>query len=201
MKIKKLILIVTLLLSAFFAFHVAIAADSSHKHGQHHSHLKGVGPSEAPHLHTFDKSLLTKIPKVSKNPSDLPKPISRNSSATISFNLVAKEVISYLADGTEYLFWTYNDTVPGPFLRARVGDKVQLTINNHKSSTHTHSIDLHAVTGPGGGANLTQVKPGESKTISFKALHPGVFLYHCASGNVPTHIANGLYGIILIFLT
>jgi nitrite reductase (NO-forming) len=198
MKIKNLILIVTPLLSIFLAFHFSIAADLAHKHGHHHSHLKGVGPSEPPHLHTFDKSLITKVPEISKNPSDIPKPISRNSSSTVSFDLEAKEVISYLADGTEYLFWTYNETVPGPFMRARVGDKIQLTISNHKSSTHTHSIDLHAVTGPGGGANLTQVKPGESKTISFKALHPGVFLYHCASGNVPTHIANGLYGIILI---
>ncbi len=175
-----------------------MAADSSNKHGHHHSHLKGVGPSEAPHLHTFDKSLISKISEISKNPSDIPHPISRNSSSTVSVKLEAREVISYLADGTEYLFWTYNETVPGPFLRARVRDNIQLTLSNHKSSTHTHSIDLHAVTGPGGGANLTQVKPGESKTISFKALHPGVFLYHCASGNVPTHIANGLYGIILI---
>ncbi len=198
MKIKILIFIKTLLLSVIFAHHISLAADTHNKHGHHHSHLKGVGPSEAPHLHTFDKNLITKVSDISKKPDDIPGPISKNSSSTISFKLEAKEVIGNLADGTEYLFWTYNETVPGPFLRARLGDTIQLTLLNHQSSTHTHSIDLHAVTGPGGGANLTQVKPGESKTISFKALHPGIFLYHCASGNVPTHIANGLYGMILI---
>ncbi len=198
MKIKKSFLVITLLLTCVFTFHLSMAADSANKHGHHHSHLKGVGPSEAPHLHTFDKNLISKVSEISKKPNDIPKPILQNTSSKVSFKLEAKEVISYLADGTEYLFWTYNETVPGPFLRARVGDQIELTLSNHKSSTHTHSIDFHAVTGPGGGANLTQVKPGENKIISFKALHPGIFLYHCASGNVPTHISNGLYGLILI---
>jgi|TARA_B110000438_G_scaffold268656_1_gene284412 nitrite reductase (NO-forming) len=194
----KLIFIITLLLNVSFTFHTSLAVGSDDTHNHHHSHLKGVGPSEAPHLHTYDKSLISKVSEISKRSNDIPKPISRIFSSTVSFKLEAKELISSLSDGTEYLFWTYNQTIPGPFLRARVGDTVELTLSNHKSSTHPHSIDLHAVTGPGGGANLTQVKPGESKTISFKALHPGVFLYHCASGNVPTHIANGLYGMILI---
>ncbi len=197
MKTKNLILIVTPILYIVFSFHFAIATDSL-KHGHHHSHLEGVGPSESPHLHTLDKSLISKVSEISKDPSDIPRPISNDSDSKVFFKLEAKEVISYLADGTEYLFWTYNETVPGPFLRARVGDQIELVLSNHKSSTHTHSIDLHAVTGPGGGANLTQVKPGGNKTISFKALHPGIFLYHCASGNVPTHISNGLYGLILI---
>ena len=110
----------------------------------------------------------------------------------------AKEVVSSLAEETSYLYWTYNGTVPGPLLRARVGDTVELTLHNHRTSTHDHSIDLHAVTGPGGGAGMMKVPPGKSKSISFKAVHPGVFVYHCATSNVPTHIANGLYGLIVI---
>jgi len=61
-----------------------------------------------------------------------------------------------------------------------------------------HSIDLHAVTGPGGGAGLTAVAPGEEKAFRFKALTPGLYVYHCASGVVADHIANGMYGLILV---
>ncbi|MBI1969864.1 multicopper oxidase domain-containing protein, partial [Candidatus Woesearchaeota archaeon] len=89
-------------------------------------------------------------------------------------------------------------TVPGPFLRVREGDTVELTLTNHNSSIHNHSIDLHAVTGPGGGAVLTHVEPGQSKTMKFKALNPGLYVYHCATPNVPMHMANGMYGLILV---
>ena len=88
--------------------------------------------------------------------------------------------------------------MPGPFIRARVGDKINLTLKNHPSSLHHHSIDLHAVNGPGGGATVTMVEPGQSKTFSFKALNPGLYVYHCAHPNVATHMAHGMYGLILI---
>jgi nitrite reductase (NO-forming) len=80
----------------------------------------------------------------------------------------------------------------------REGDTVELEITNDETSSHTHSIDLHAVTGPGGGAMITQVKPGEKKAFRFKALKSGLYVYHCASSNVPLHITSGLYGLILV---
>ena len=164
----------------------------------HHGHLKAVGPGEAPHYLSIDRNKLLKVKSVAKSPQEIPSPVHRTSAKTVRVKLQAQELVSTLADQTEYIFWTYSNTVPGPMLRARVGDTIVLTLSNHPDNSHQHSIDLHAVTGPGGGASLTRVEPGESKTISFKALRAGLFVYHCASGNVPTHIANGLYGMILI---
>ncbi len=112
--------------------------------------------------------------------------------------LTTKEVIADIAPGVTLNYWTFNGTVPGPFLRAREGDTIELTLKNDKTSLHTHNIDLHAVNGPGGGAVATNVEPGESKTFRFKALNPGLYVYHCAHPNVPSHMTHGLYGLILI---
>lgn len=112
--------------------------------------------------------------------------------------MTAKEVVSEMADGVAFNYWTFDGTVPGPFLRVREGDTVRLTLHNDVTSLHHHSIDLHAVTGPGGGATATTVAPGESKTITFKAHNPGIFVYHCAHPNAATHMAHGMYGLILV---
>lgn len=198
------------MLSVFLAPHLALAnlmgvvdfvADRismETPHSAAHMELKTVGPGAPPHFHSIEIDKFERVEDIAKNPSEVPPPIKRTTPETLSFHLRVQEVVSKLADGTEYLFWTYNKTVPGPMLRARVGDTIVLKISNHETSTHDHSIDLHAVTGPGGGAKLTQTPPGKSKTISFKALHPGVYVYHCATANVPTHITNGLYGLIVI---
>jgi nitrite reductase (NO-forming) len=98
----------------------------------------------------------------------------------------------------EYTFWTFGGTVPGPFLRVREGDTVQITLTNQTSVHNAHSIDLHAVTGPGGGAAVTQVRPGETGVFEWKAINPGLYVYHCATPHVPIHIANGMYGMILV---
>jgi nitrite reductase (NO-forming) len=97
-----------------------------------------------------------------------------------------------------YTYWTFNGTVPGPMIRVRQGDTVELTLKNAADSTLTHSIDLHAVTGPGGGATVTQVPPGGSGSFRFQALNPGVYVYHCATPMVAQHIANGMYGLIVV---
>lgn len=167
--------------------------------GEHSGdHLKAVGPGEAPHLLSADPARFQQVSDIAKNASEVPPPASHRSPKKVRFHLEAQEVVAPLAEKTPYIFWTFNRTVPGPLLRARVGDTVELTLKNHPTSTHDHSIDLHAVTGPGGGAQMIRVKPGKTKTITFKAIHPGVFVYHCATTNVPTHITNGLYGLIVI---
>jgi nitrite reductase (NO-forming) len=129
---------------------------------------------------------------------DVPPPIQRTSSERVKVKLEAKEFRGSLADGTEYEFWGFNGSVPGPFIRVREGDTIELTLKNDAHSTFPHSIDLHAVTGPGGGAAVTQTLPGKTSTFIWKALHPGLFVYHCATPHVPTHIANGMYGLILV---
>ncbi len=125
-------------------------------------------------------------------------PVNRSEPALVKVELEAKEVTAYLADGIAYTFWTYNGTVPGPMIRVRQGDTVELTFKNAPDSKVTHSIDLHAVTGPGGGARVTQVAPGQSATFRFKALNPGVYVYHCATPMVAHHISSGMYGLIVV---
>ena len=113
-------------------------------------------------------------------------------------NLVAVEQTVEIAPGVTYDTWTFNGSVPGPMIRARVGETVEVHLKNLATNTQTHSIDLHAVTGPGGGAGVTTVAPGQEKSFTFKALSAGLFVYHCASGIVADHIASGMYGAILI---
>lgn len=166
--------------------------------------LKTFGPAGGPELPlknilTFFKHIKNfERVDIAKNPSDIPSPVGRNYPQEVDVEIEAKEVIGEMTDGIMFNYWTYNGQVPGPFIRARVGDKINLTLKNHPSSLHHHSIDLHAVNGPGGGATVTMVKPGESKTFSFKALNPGLYVYHCAHPNVATHMAHGMYGLILI---
>jgi nitrite reductase (NO-forming) len=131
-------------------------------------------------------------------PPRVPPPIDRARPATVLVSLETTEVKGTLATGVEYTFWTFGGTVPGPFIRVRAGDTVEIRLTNAKSSTLMHSIDLHAVTGPGGGAAVTQILPGETGAFEWKALNPGLYVYHCATPHVPSHIANGMYGLILV---
>ncbi|HEY3062611.1 MAG TPA: copper-containing nitrite reductase, partial [Chloroflexota bacterium] len=125
-------------------------------------------------------------------------PTFRSDPATVKLDLVSKEVTATLTDGVAYRFWTFNGTVPGPMLRVREGDTVELSLANDPNAGVTHSIDLHAVTGPGGGAKVMQVAPGETGTFRFQALNPGVYVYHCATPMVAHHIASGMYGLIVV---
>jgi nitrite reductase (NO-forming) len=113
-------------------------------------------------------------------------------------NMETQEVVRQLADGVDYTFWTFGGEVPGQFIRVRVGDVVEFHLKNRPDSRMPHNIDLHAVTGPGGGATSSLVNPGEAATFVFKALNPGLYVYHCATAPVGMHIANGMYGLILV---
>jgi nitrite reductase (NO-forming) len=191
-------------------------------------------------------SSLPIAPEIGRAADDLPPPISRTENATVKVALEAVAVEGKLADGVTYEYWTYNRQVPGPFIRVKEGDTVEVSLfHNPAGHSHsalsfdgtdfalsgpfgipvasaneghsseamdahamsaapaahahaTHSIDLHAVLGPGGGAMLTQASDGATKTLSFKAMRPGIYIYHCASPHIPTHIANGMYGMILV---
>ncbi len=122
----------------------------------------------------------------------------RRDPAKVVITLETRELRGTLTDGVEYEFWTFNGTVPGPMVRIRVGDEVELHLANNSADKQIHSIDLHAVNGPGGGATLTQTVPGKETSFRWKALNPGLYVYHCASPHIPTHIANGMYGLILV---
>ncbi len=137
-------------------------------------------------------------PSVVREPSDVPPPIGDRAPTTVMVDLTAQEVTGQLADGVTFTYFTFDGQVPGPMLRVRVGDTVELHLHNQTDSAFGHSIDLHAVTGPGGGAVFTQTQPGEETSFSFLALNPGLYVYHCATPSVAHHIANGMYGLILV---
>lgn len=132
------------------------------------------------------------------NPPMVPAPIGDRAAKKVVVHLESTEEEGVLADGVTYKFWTFNSSVPGSFIRIRVGDEVELHLKNASNSVMPHNIDLHAVNGPGGGAEATNVAPGKTAIFNFKALNPGLFVYHCAAAPVPLHIANGMYGLILV---
>lgn len=129
---------------------------------------------------------------------EVPKPIAYTSPKRVIVEMETTEEVLPITDKTSYTFWTFDGHVPGPFVRVRQGDLVDFTLKNAADSKHSHSIDLHSAIGPGGGADATQTAPGQSTRFQFRALHPGLYVYHCATGPVPLHIANGMYGLILV---
>ena len=186
--------------------------------------------------------------EIGRRADDIPSSLTREGGELVEISLTTQEIVAEMMPGVTYKYWTYDGTVPGPFLRVKEDDTVRITLHHgagagmhgamqvqgfptladaeafikgnvahaqephmddghahgtggdmHDAEGHaTHSVDLHAVTGPGGGAALTQVGHDGPKTFEFKATHPGIYVYHCASAHVPTHIANGMYGLILV---
>ena len=133
-----------------------------------------------------------------RDPTDLPGRINARPPQIVRVDLKTVELKGQLDNKTTYNFWTFNGKVPGPFIRVRVGDTVEAHLKNDETSIMIHSVDFHAATGPGGGAEFTQADPGEEKIVTFKALVPGLFVYHCATPSVPHHITSGMYGLILV---
>lgn len=128
----------------------------------------------------------------------VPKPITYTSPKRVKVEMEVVEKVMKIADSTDYTFWTFGGGVPGKFIRVRQGDLVDFTLKNAADSKVSHNIDLHAVTGPGGGAEATATAPGQSTRFQFRALNPGLYVYHCATGPVGMHIALGMYGLILV---
>lgn len=144
---------------------------------------------------------IEKLPKETATlvaPPNVPPGLTRTGPARVAIEIEVREVVQKLSDGVDYTFWTFNGTVPGPMIRIREGDYVDFTLSNHPSSKVPHNIDLHAVTGQGGGAEGSFTAPGHKSTFSFRALNPGLYIYHCATAPVGMHVANGMYGLILV---
>jgi copper-containing nitrite reductase len=129
---------------------------------------------------------------------NVPPPITRRHPARVVANIETIDKVMPVSQFHKYLYWTFNEGVPGPFIRARVGDTLELNFTNRDSSGMAHNIDMHCVTGPGGGGPCTFAEQDETKTGIFKLMHPGLFVYHCAAAPVPQHIQNGMFGMILV---
>jgi nitrite reductase (NO-forming) len=131
-------------------------------------------------------------------PPMVPPPITRKHATKVVVKMEVREKVGQMTDGVDYTYWTFGGTVPGSFIRVREGDLIEFHLSNHPSSKMPHNIDLHAVTGPGGGATSSFTTPGHTSQFSFRALNPGLYVYHCATAPVGMHIANGMYGLILV---
>ena len=138
------------------------------------------------------------IQAVLTSPPFVPPPTNRNYPAKVIVNLEVIEKDMPISEGVTYTFWTFGGTVPGSFIRVRQGDTVEFHLKNHPSSKMPHNIDLHGVTGPGGGAASSFTVPGHESQFTFKALNEGIYVYHCATAPVGMHVANGMYGLILV---
>lgn len=129
---------------------------------------------------------------------EVPPPITRRHASIVRVKLVTDSAVGDISHRYKYMLWRFNKNVPGPFIRLREGDVMNLEITNEDESTMPHNIDFHAVTGPGGGSVVTTVELGRTKHASFKMLTAGLYVYHCAAEPLPLHIANGMYGLILV---
>jgi copper-containing nitrite reductase len=160
--------------------------------------LVGVLVIEAPAAMAKSKGKLPVEEATLTDAPAVPPPIRRKHPALVRVRLDSSVQVTQIGGGMVYEFWTFGGHVPGPFIRTRVGDTLEIHVTNSDGSGMPHNIDLHAVTGPGGGATVTTVVQGEERVAWFKLLHPGLFVYHCAAPPVMDHIANGMYGLILV---
>jgi nitrite reductase (NO-forming) len=159
----------------------------------------GAGPGAGPvPTQPADAAALEVVAAELTSPPLVPAPSGRIAPAKVVVNLEVREVLLPISEGVEYTFWTFGGSVPGKFIRIRAGDTVEFHLANHPDSKMPHNIDLHAVTGPGGGAASSFTAPGHASQFSFRALNPGLYVYHCATAPVGMHVANGMYGLILV---
>lgn len=152
------------------------------------------------------------IPEIGRDPRDMPdspnytlyqggtwsKPVKRTGPITITAHFEIKEGVAQVVDGTQLEYWTFDGAVPGPMIRAMVGDSLDFFLKNPATSMMPHDVDFHAVTGPGGGAVKLLTAPGAESELKVKLLHPGIYVYHCAFPDIPTHISHGMYGLIVV---
>ncbi|MDX1586317.1 MAG: copper-containing nitrite reductase [Balneolaceae bacterium] len=139
-----------------------------------------------------------KVDRVAADPTDIPDPIERTTPKTHDITLESKDVIAEIEPGVEFKYMTYGGQVPGPMIRVRQGDTVNLTFVNNQQNTLIHNVDFHAVYGTGGGSEATLCPPGQSRKLSFKLMYPGAFIYHCAVPQLDEHISSGMFGMIVV---
>lgn len=152
------------------------------------------------------------VKEISRHPSELPettrytlfkngkyqKPADGNDPITKEVHFNIQEVTAEVVDGTTREFWTFNGKIPGPMIRAKVGDKIDFYLHNPPSNTFPHNVDFHAVTGPGGGSVALDAIAGDTSHLRAKVLQPGIYIYHCAFPPIPNHIEHGMYGLIVV---
>ena len=153
-----------------------------------------VSPQEP----SMNQAKSTDVDRIAADPTDIPDPIDRDSPKTVEVELTTREQVAEIEPGVTYTYMSFDGQIPGPMIRVRKGDTVEMTVTNEESNSMPHNIDLHAVRGPGGGAEASMVAPGETATFRFKATYAGSYIYHCAVPNLDMHISSGMFGMILV---
>ncbi|STZ76758.1 copper-containing nitrite reductase [Bergeriella denitrificans] len=187
-------------LAAIIASMFALAACGGDKPAEQAAAPAAAAEASAPAAQAADvpSSELPVIDAVMTHAPEVPPAIDRDTPAKVRVKMTTVEKTMKMADGVDYHYWTFDGDVPGQMIRVREGDTVEVEFSNDPSSTVPHNVDFHAATGPGGGAEATFTAPGRTSTFSFKALQSGLYIYHCAVAPVGMHIANGMYGLILV---
>ncbi|QEY23404.1 copper-containing nitrite reductase [Neisseria animalis] len=187
-------------LAAIIASMFALAACGGDKPAEQAAAPAAAVEASAPAAQAADvpSSELPVIDAVTTHAPEVPPAIDRDHPAKVRVKMTTVEKTMKMADGVDYHYWTFDGDVPGQMIRVREGDTVEVEFSNDPSSTVPHNVDFHAATGPGGGAEATFTAPGRTSTFSFKALQSGLYIYHCAVAPVGMHIANGMYGLILV---
>jgi nitrite reductase (NO-forming) len=129
---------------------------------------------------------------------NVPPPITRKHATRVILNVEVREHVKQLADGVNYLYWSFGDETPAKFIRVREGDLVETHFSNHPDNQLAHNIDFHGCTGPGGGGEASFIAPGHTAVFTWRAMKPGLYLYHCVAAPAGIHISNGMYGLILV---
>jgi nitrite reductase (NO-forming) len=135
---------------------------------------------------------------VSTSAPAVPPPIARTFATKVIVEIEIREHVGELAEGVQYLYWTFGDEVPGKFYRVREGDLVEVHLHNHPDNSLAHNIDFQSATGPSGGGDASFVAPGYSSVFAWRALRPGLYLYQCSAEPAGVHVANGMFGLILV---
>jgi len=148
---------------------------------------------------------ISKLPRVKQElvaPPAVPKhdQVAKGGPKIVEVRMETIEKLVEIAPGAKVWGLTFNGSIPGPLIVVHEGDYVELTLANPKTSTLAHNVDFHAATGALGGAGLTLVQPGEEVVLRWKAVKPGVFVYHCAPGGmmIPFHVISGMSGAIMV---
>ena len=155
-------------------------------------------PQAANETQSLDAARETDIDRVAADPTDIPDPIGRDEPRTIEVEMETREVTAEIEDGVTFDYMTFDGQIPGPMVRARVGDTIDLTLKNPESNAMAHNVDFHACYGPGGGAEATNVAPGEEARLRFQVRYPGFHIYHCAVPNLDYHSSAEMFGGILV---
>jgi nitrite reductase (NO-forming) len=155
----------------------------------------------------------TQVGEISRHPTDMPRSAdyrvyengqfrerasNRSGPMTHEVHFDIQEVLTEVVKGTSLELWTFGGRIPGPMIRVRVGDYIDFHLHNPRTNRFSHNVDFHAVTGPGGGSDRLDTLPGSESRIKARLTMPGVYIYHCAFPDIPSHLSHGMYGLVVV---